>query len=98
MDIYSHIVNKWAKEHIGKTVNETKLLMNDKLPKFELHVIQITDDDPQMDIAYRDLKRFNTEPVYTPYLYYPQKFFGPPMENCMQVIEYKGMVVDTKIY
>ena len=98
MDIYSHIVNKWAKEHIGKTVDETKVLMNDKLPKFELHVIKIIDDDPQMDIALNDLIRFKTDPIYTPYMYYPQKFFNPPMENYMQVIEYKNVIVDAKIY
>ena len=97
-DIYSHIVNKWAKDYIGKTVNETKILMQETLPKFELHVIKMLEEDPQMDIAYRDLMRFKTEQTYTPYLYYPEKFFKPPMDQCMQVIEYKGVVVDTKIY
>jgi hypothetical protein len=99
VDIYCHIINKWAKDYIGKTVDETKILMKEKLPKFELHIINVNEEDPNLDIALRDLLRFQKEKTtYTPYMYYPQKYFEPPINGKMQVIEYKGVIVDTMIY
>jgi hypothetical protein len=98
MDIYSHICNKWAQDYIGKTVDETKILMEHDFPAHKLHIINIKEDDPQIDEAYEDLKRLKTERRYTSQMYYTQKFFKPPIQNGLQVIEYKGVVINTKVY
>ena len=98
MDIYSHIVNKWARDYVGKTVDETKILMERDFPEHKLYVIQVTEEDPLIDIAFDDLKRHKKERCYTPYMDYSQKFFNQPIKNCVQVVEYKGSVVDAKIF
>ena len=97
MSIYSYYVNKWAQEYIGKTVDETKILMENDFPQYKLHTIQIKEEDPMLDLAYQDLKRYKLERRYTPNLYYTQQFFNPPIQNGLQVIEYKGVVVDAKV-
>jgi hypothetical protein len=97
MDIYSHIVNKWARDYVGKTVEETKILMEKDFPDYKMHVIQV-EEDPMMDTAYNDLRRHKKENLFTPYMDYSQKFFNPPIKNGLQVIEYKGVIVDTKVY
>jgi hypothetical protein len=76
MDIYSHIINKWARDYIGNTVDETKILMERDFPEHKMHVIQVEEEDPD----------------------YSQKFFKPPIKNILQVIEYKGTIVDAKVY
>jgi hypothetical protein len=98
MDIYTHICNKWAKEYIGKTVDQTKILMEHDFPEHKLHIIRIQEEDPKIDLAYEDNKRFKSEKRYTPYMYYTEKFFIPPIQNGLQVIEYKGVIVDAKMY
>jgi hypothetical protein len=98
MDIYSHIVNKWARNYVGNTVDQTKILMEQDFPDYKMHIIKINSDDPMIDIAYEDLKRNKIEKRYTPYMDYSQKFFEPHMKNYLQVVEYKGNIVDAKIF
>lgn len=98
MDIYSHIVNKWARDYIGNTVEETKILMERDFPEHKMYVIQVKEEDPMIDVAYEDLKINKNERTYTPNMEYSQKFFGPPIKNILQVIEYKGTIVDAKVY
>jgi hypothetical protein len=95
MDIYSHIVNKWARDYVGKTVDQTKILMEKDFPDHKMYVIKIDEEDPMIDRAYEDLK---SERQYTPYMNYSQKFFKTPIKNGLQVIEYKGYIVDAKVY
>ncbi len=98
MDIYSHIVNKWARDYVGNTVDHTKILMEKDFPDYKLHIIQIQEEDPMIDIAYKDLKRHKLDRNYTPYMDYSQKFFCPPIKNGLQVIQYKGVIVDAKVF
>jgi hypothetical protein len=98
MDIYSHIVNKWANDYIGKTVEEVKELMIHDFADYHLHVISIQEEDPRIELGYNDRLRLKNENRYTPNIIYTQKFFVKSVANMLQVIEYKGKIVDTKIY
>jgi hypothetical protein len=95
MTIYSHYLNKWAKEYIGKTVDEIKILK--EFPDYKLHVINIQEEDINIDYAYEALKQHRDEKSYSPRMLYTDKFFEPSMQSTVQVLEYKGVIVDTKI-
>ncbi len=97
MDIYSHIVNKWANDYIGKTIEEVKDLMTNDFPDYQLHIIKIQ-DDKKVELAYNDRLRLKNQNKYTSNIIYIQKYFEKPILNTLQVIEYNGFVVDTKIY
>ncbi len=94
MDIYSHIVNKWANNYIGKQVEDVKKLMDYDFPDYKLHVISVQNDQ-RVELAYNDILHLKGENRYTSNI---QKYFEKPLLNTLQVIEYNGIIVDTKIY
>ncbi len=98
MDIYSHIVNKWERNYVGNTIDHTKILMENDFPYYKMHIIQINEEDPMIDIAYEDLKRHKLDRTFTTYMDYSQRFFNPPIKNGLHVIQYKGVIVDSKVF
>ncbi len=96
MEIYYHIVNKWANDYIGKTVEDVNKLMVYDFPDYKLHVIPV--NDQRVEMAYNDRLNLKNENRYTDNIIYIQKYFDKPILNTLQVIEYKGIVADTKIY
>ncbi len=97
MDIYSNIVNKWANEYIGKTVEDVKKLMEYDFPDYKLHVIYVQ-NEPRIEMAYNDRLRLKNVNKYTSNIIYIHKYFEKPILNTLQIIEYNGFVVDTKIF
>lgn len=95
MDIYTHYLNKWSKDYIGKKVDEIKILK--EFPDYKLYVINVNEEDKMIDLAYDALIKKRYENSYSPYIYYTEKFFEPSIQNTVQVLEYKGIIVDTKI-
>lgn len=95
MDIYTYYLNQWSKDYIGKRVDEIKILT--EFPDYKLHVININEEDNNIDKAYAALIKKRDEKCYNHEMLYTEKFFQPSIPNTVQVLEYKGVIVDTKI-